>query len=57
MASHLYVSFWDLCLGNLPEGRLEHRVIGASEGSAMIRGTRTEQSVRLRTPLRSSGWD
>ena len=27
MASHLYVSFWDLCLDNLPQGRFERRVI------------------------------
>jgi len=36
MASHLYVSFWDLCLDNLPQGRFERRVIGAGEASAMI---------------------
>jgi hypothetical protein len=45
MASHLYVSFWDLCLDNLPEGRFEHRVIGASEASAMIRGARTDKTL------------
>jgi hypothetical protein len=29
MANRLYVSFWDLCVDNLPQGRFERRMIGA----------------------------
>lgn len=45
MASHLYVSFWDLCLDNLPQGRFERRVIGAGEASAMICATRADKTL------------
>jgi hypothetical protein len=37
MGSRLYISFWDLCLDNLPRGRFERRVIGAGDASQMIR--------------------
>jgi len=45
MAGHLYVSFWDLCLDNLPEGRFERRVIDSREASAMIRAARTDKTL------------
>ena len=37
MANRLYVSFWDLCLDTLPQGRSERRVLGARYASQMIR--------------------
>jgi hypothetical protein len=46
MASQLYVSFWDLCLDNLPEGRFERRVIDAGEASAMICTARAEKTLQ-----------
>jgi hypothetical protein len=45
VASLLYVSFWDLCLANLPQGRFEHRVISAGEASVMIRGARADKNL------------
>ena len=36
MVNRLYVSFWDLCLDNLPQGRFERRVLGADDASQMI---------------------
>ena len=45
MTRRLYVSFWDLCLANLPQGRFEHHVIGAGEASAMIRAARTDKTL------------
>jgi len=40
MSGHLFLSFWDLCLDNLPQGRFERRVIGAGEAGAIIRAAR-----------------
>ena len=40
MTNRLYVSFWDLCLDILPQGRFEHRAIGAGDASQMIRAAR-----------------
>jgi hypothetical protein len=37
MANRLYVSFWDLCLDNLPQGQFERRVIGAGDAIQMVR--------------------
>jgi hypothetical protein len=45
MASHLFVSFWDLCLDNLPQGRFECRVIGAGDAAAMIRAALAEKTL------------
>ena len=45
MANRLYVSFWDLCLDNLPQGRFEHRVIGAGDASQMIRAARVDKTL------------
>jgi hypothetical protein len=45
LASHLYVSFWDVCLDNLPEGRFERRVVGAGEASTIICAARTDKTL------------
>jgi hypothetical protein len=45
MVNRLYVSFWDLCLNNLPQGRFEHRVIGAGEASQMIHGAHVDKTL------------
>jgi len=36
MSGRLFLSFWDLCLDNLPPGRFERRVITAVDAGAMI---------------------
>jgi hypothetical protein len=45
MANRLYVSFWDLCLDNLPQGRFERRVLGAGDASQMIRAARVDKTL------------
>jgi len=45
MASRLFVSFWHLCLDNLPQGQFERRVIGADEASVMIRTARADNTL------------
>jgi len=45
MANRLYVSFWDLCLDNLPQGRFERRMIGAGDASQMIRAAHTDRTL------------
>lgn len=40
MADRLFLSFWDLCLDNLPQGRFERRAITAVDAGAMIRAAR-----------------
>ena len=45
MASRLYVSFWDLCLDNLPQGRFEHGVIRAGDASQMIRAAHVDKTL------------
>src|SRR2546423_10405475 len=45
MASHLYVSFWDLCLDNLASGRFERRVNGSGEASAMLCAARADKTL------------
>ena len=45
MVNRLYVSFWDLCLDNLPQGRFEHRVIGAGDASQMIRAAGVDKTL------------
>jgi hypothetical protein len=45
MSGRLFLSFWDLCLDNLPQGRFERRVIGAGEASAMIRAARADETL------------
>lgn len=46
MSHRLYLSFWDICLDNLPCGTFEHITIAASEASALIHTARA--STRLR---------
>jgi hypothetical protein len=45
MAGRLNVSFWDLCLDNLPNGRFERRVIGAGDVEEMIRTARADKTL------------
>jgi len=45
MVERLYVSFWDLCLDNLPQGRFERGVIGADDASQMIRAAHTDKTL------------
>jgi hypothetical protein len=45
MVNRLYVSFWDLCLDNLPQGRFECRVIGAGDASQVIRAAHTDKTL------------
>jgi hypothetical protein len=45
MVNRLYVSFWDLCLDNLPLGRFERRVIGAGDATQMIRVAHTDKTL------------
>jgi len=45
MVNRLYVSFWDLCLDNLPQGRFERRVIAAGDASQMIRAAYTDKTL------------
>jgi hypothetical protein len=45
MANRLYVSFWDLCLDNLPQAQFERRVIGAGDASQMIRAAHADKSL------------
>src|SRR6266404_1237906 len=40
MSGRLFLSFWDLCLDNLPQGRFERRAIAAVDAGAMIRTAR-----------------
>src|SRR5215472_7100319 len=45
MVNRLYVSFWGLCLDNLPQGRFERRVIGAGDASQMVRAAHTDKTL------------
>jgi hypothetical protein len=45
MVNCLYVSFWDLCLDNLPQGRFERRVLGAGDASQMIRAAQVDKTL------------
>jgi hypothetical protein len=45
MTAHLYLSFWDLCLDNLPQGQFERGVISADDARTMIRDTRTDRTL------------
>ncbi len=43
---HLFLSFWDLCLDNLPEGRSERRTLPAADARAMIRAARENNVLK-----------
>ena len=45
MASRLTLSFWDLCLDNLPQGRFERSTITAAEARAMIQRARATNTL------------
>ena len=42
MTPRVVLSFWDLCLDNLPEGRFERRTVLTDEARAMIRAAQAE---------------
>lgn len=46
VTSRLFLSFWDLCLDNLPEGRFERRTLSAADARAMIRTPRENNTLR-----------
>src|ERR1700676_5791543 len=45
MSGHLFLSFWNLCLDNLPEGRFERRGVTAVDAGAMIRAARAGNTL------------
>jgi hypothetical protein len=45
MTAHLYLSFWHLCLDNLPQGQFERGVISADDARTMIRDARTDRTL------------
>lgn len=45
MNEALFVSFWDICLENLPDGRFEKRAISADAATNMIRAAASVHSV------------
>jgi hypothetical protein len=45
MTTHIYLSFWHLCLENLPQGRFERGVISADDAGTMIRDARTDRTL------------
>ena len=46
MTAHLYLSFWHLCLDNLPQGQFERGVISADDARTMIRDARTGRMLQ-----------
>ena len=45
MSGRLFLSFWDLCLDNLPQGRFERRVVAAIDAEAMIQAARASDTL------------
>ena len=45
MTSRLILSFWDVCLDNLPQGSFERSMVTAGEASAMIRAARADAAL------------
>lgn len=43
--THLFLSFWDICLENLPHGQFLHNTISATEAVQVIRLTRERFSA------------
>jgi hypothetical protein len=43
--SRLYLSFWDLCLDNLPVGRFERRTLAAAEAYRLSRAARENHAL------------
>jgi len=45
MSTHLYLSFWHVCLENLPQGEFERSVISADDARALIRDAHTDKAL------------
>ena len=45
MPSRLILSFWDVCLDNLPQGRFERSMVTAAEARAMILAARADAAL------------
>lgn len=45
MTARLFVSFWDVCLENLPVGRFERRQVTVSEAKALMAGARDAEAL------------
>ena len=43
--SCLFLSFWGLCLDNLPEGRFERRAVSAADARMLIRAARENNTL------------
>lgn len=44
-AARLFVSFWDICLENLPEGTLTHRRLTAGDAKLLVEEARRENKL------------
>jgi hypothetical protein len=45
MTAHLYLSFWHLCLDNLPQGQFERGVTSTDDARTMICNARTDRNL------------
>jgi hypothetical protein len=45
MRARLLLSFWDLCLENVPQDRFEHRTLTASEARTLIGEARADHAL------------
>jgi hypothetical protein len=45
MGPRLLLSFWDLCLENMPQERFEQRTLTASEARTLIGEARADQAL------------
>lgn len=45
MSGKLFLSFWDVCLENLPEGNFSHRCITAPEARTLVEQARQENNL------------
>jgi hypothetical protein len=45
MTAHLYLSFWHLCLDNLPQGQFERGLISADDARTIIRHARSDKTL------------
>jgi hypothetical protein len=45
ITAHLYISFWDICLGNLPDGSFARRRIGTDEARQRIERARAGSTL------------
>jgi hypothetical protein len=50
-AGRLYLSFWHVCLDNLPEGRFRHRRISVDEARLSIAAARQAQTLLCLTDV------